>query len=354
MIRIGIICPSEIAFRRFLPALKLVKDFNFAAIGIACAEEWYGKGKEYDKEAEKARLDRETTKAQEFIDAWGGGEIIEGYQNLVYSEEIDAVYLPLPPALHYKWAKIALERGNHVFVEKPSTTDAADTNDLIELARMRGLALYENYMFIYHDQLKALNDVVASGEIGDIRLYRISFGFPRRAQNDFRYNKALGGGALIDAGGYTIKYASYLLGPTAKLTTAHLNYLDEFDVDMYGSATMVNNKGVTAQLAFGMDNDYKCEIEIWGSKGTMTSNRILTAPAGFEPEYTIKKNQEFEYHKLPVDDAFKKSIERFRDCIENPEIQEDEYRLVGIEAKLMTDFKKLAINRLQDSKIHDK
>lgn len=345
MIRIGIICPSEIAFRRFLPALKLVKDFSFTGIGIASAEEWHGKGKEYVKEAEKARLERETAKAQTFLNAWGGGKLIEGYENLVSSDLIDAVYLPLPPALHYKWAKFALEHGKHVFVEKPSTTDVANTNDLIKLAHQKGLALHENYMFIYHDQLKVVNDVVASGEIGDVRLYRISFGFPRRAHNDFRYNKTLGGSALIDAGGYTIKYASYLLGPTAKLTTAQLNFLDEFEVDMYGSATMVDDKGVTAQLAFGMDNDYKCDIEIWGSKGTITSNRILTAPAGFEPEFNIKKNQDFETRKLPIDDAFKKSIERFRDCIDNSCIREEEYSLVGEGAKLLTDFKLLADNR---------
>ena len=338
----GIICPSEIAFRRFLPALKLVKDFEFACIGIASAEEWYGKGVSFGAEVENARIERERAKAQTFLDAWGGGKIIEGYENLVSSDEIDAVYLPLPPVLHYKWAKLALEHGKHVFVEKPSTTDVTDTNDLIKIAREKGLALHENYMFVYHDQLKAVNDVVASGEIGDVRLYRISFGFPRRAQNDFRYIKALGGGALIDAGGYTIKYASYLLGETARLTTAQANYLDEFEVDMFGSATMVNDKGVAAQLAFGMDNDYKCEIEIWGSKGTITSNRILTAPAGFEPEYTIKKNQDYETRKLPADDAFRKSIEKFEACVSDVVTREEEYKLVGTESKLLTDFKKMA------------
>ncbi len=342
MIRIGIICPSEIAFRRFLPALKQVKDFAFAGIGVASAEEWYGKNAVYDAEVEKKRIEKEKCKAQTFIDEWGGGKIIEGYERLVSSEEIDAVYLPLPPALHYKWANIALEHGKHVFVEKPSTTDFSDTNDLILLAKEKGLALHENYMFVYHDQLAAINDVVNSGEIGDVRLYRISFGFPRRAQNDFRYNKALGGGALIDAGGYTLKYASYLLGESARLTTAQLNYLDEFEVDMYGSATMVNDKGVTAQLSFGMDNDYKCEIEIWGSKGTISSNRILTAPVGFVPEYTIKKNQDYETRKLPADDAFRKSIELFGSCISDTGIREKEYALVATEAKLLTEFKTLA------------
>lgn len=342
MIRIGIICPSEIAFRRFSPALKMVPTFIFQGISVASSVEWYGKNVEYDEEANLKRIETERNKAISFIDFFQAGEIFESYESLVKSDAIDAIYLPLPPALHYKWAKVALESGKHVFVEKPSTTSLAETDDLIRIAKKNGLALHENYMFIYHNQLKALDDVVASGEIGDVRLYRISFGFPRRSSSDFRYNKKLGGGALIDAGGYTLKYASYLLGDTAKLTTAHLNYLPNFEVDMFGSATMVNDDGVTAQLSFGMDNDYKCEIEVWGSNGTITSNRILTAPAGFEPMYTIKKNQDCETRNLPVDDAFRKSIERFEACVVDAATREEEYKLIGTEAKFLTDFINLA------------
>ncbi len=339
--RIGIICPSEIAFRRFLPALKQNSEFAFGGIGIASTTEWYGEGIVFDEKVEQLRLERERSKAQTFIDEMCQGEIYPSYQTLVSSDHIDAVYLPLPPALHYKWAKMALEHGKHVFVEKPSTTSAEDTRSLIELAKAKGLALHENYMFIYHSQLQAVNDIVASGELGDVRLYRITFGFPRRSQNDFRYNRALGGGALIDAGGYTLKYASFLLGPSAQLRTAQLNDLPGFDVDMFGSATMVNDKGVTAQLAFGMDNDYKCDIEIWGSEGTLTSNRILTAPAGFVPECVIKKNQSYETRLLPADDAFLKSIERFHQCISDDTLRVEEYELIQREADLVSTFREL-------------
>lgn len=338
MIRIGIICPSEIAFRRFMPALQTASDkIQFAGIAYSNPEEWFGDISKVSLEAIKEQQERENNKAQTFIDAFGG-KIYKGYQTLIESKDIDAIYLPLPPALHFKWAKMALENGKHVFVEKPSTTCLEDTDELIKIASEKGLALHENYMFIFHDQLKALDDVVESGEIGDVRLYRISFGFPRRAQNDFRYNKALGGGALLDAGGYTIKYASYLLGDTAKVVTAQVNYLPEFEVDMFGSATMVNDKGITAQLAFGMDNDYRCDIEIWGSQGTITSNRILTAPAGYVPSYTIKKNQDIETRELPVDDAFKKSIERFAKCVTENKARKNNYDLVHKQESLVNHF----------------
>ena len=341
MIRIGIICPSEIAFRRFLPSLQKAGDsFEFTGVAIASPQEWFGDLSQVKTSDIQAQQERERGKAQTFVDQYGG-KIYEGYQNIIESSDVDAMYIPLPPALHFQWAKLALEKGKHVFVEKPSTTCLKDTDELISLASSKGLALHENYMFIYHKQLEELQQVVASGEIGDVRLYRISFGFPLRKLNDFRYNKALGGGALLDAGGYCMKYANWLLGGDAHVVTAHANDLEGFEVDMYGSATMANDKGQIAQLAFGMDNDYRCEIEIWGSKGTITSGRILTAPAGFAPSYTIKKNQDIETRPLAADDAFLKSIHRFVDCIESELIRKEEYALLIKQEQLVEEFKKM-------------
>lgn len=333
MIRIGIICPSEIAFRRFLPSLKKAEGFQYVGVAIANKQEFVGATDEI--------LAHEKQKAQTFVDNYDG-IIFDSYEQMIHSSEVDAIYLPLPPALHYQWAKNALGYGKHVFVEKPSTTCLADTEDLIHIASEKGLALHENYMFMFHDQLKALDETVTKGEIGEVRLYRISFGFPRRSQNDFRYNKVLGGGALLDAGGYCMKYANHLLGGHAKVVTAQANYMPGFEVEMYGSATMVNKQGLTAQIAFGMDNDYKCEIEIWGSQGTITSNRILTAPAGFVPSYTIKKNQDIETRDLPVDDAFLKSIYHFKLCVEDTNARNENYKILTQQEKLVEDFKNLA------------
>ena len=60
---------------------------------------------------------------------------------IINSSDIEALYIPLPPGLHYKWAKKALEAGKHVLVEKPSTTSLSDTRNLISIAKEKGLAL---------------------------------------------------------------------------------------------------------------------------------------------------------------------------------------------------------------------
>lgn len=342
MIRIGIICPSEIAFRRFMPALKKAEDdIEFAGIGYASSEEWFGDTGKVPQDAIKEQQERERAKSQTFIDTFGG-KLYAGYEELIKAKDIDSIYLPLPPALHYKWARLALEYGKHVLVEKPSTTCLADTQELVKIASEKGLALHENYMFVYHNQMAAIDDVVKSGEIGEVRLYRISFGFPRRDARDFRYNKALGGGALLDAGGYTMKLATELLGEDSRLTAATANYTEDIEVDLYGSASLKNDEGMVAQVSFGMDNDYKCDLEIWGSKGTLSTGRIMTAPNGFAPSYTIKKNQEYVNGTLPADDAFWKSIERFVACVKDDAIRKENYEKMLLQERLVEEFKKIS------------
>lgn len=338
-LRVGIICPSEIAFRRFMPSLQRVHEFSFAGVAVASAEEWAGNGKVTADTM--SIIEKERLKAQTFIDTYGG-KIYEGYKTLISSPDVDIVYLPLPPALHYKWAKLALENGKHAYVEKPFTASLADTQVLLDIAKEKKLAVHENYMFIYHNQLQAIQDLIASGEIGKVRLYRISFGFPRRAVNDFRYSRELGGGALLDAGGYCMKYASWLLGNTAKIVCANSYNEKEFEVDIFGSCTMSNDEGTVVQMAFGMDCDYKCELEAWGSKGTLTTGRILTAPDGLEPDMTIKHNQEYNTQKLPADNAFEKSIRRFYECLTDDAVREENYMQIERQSAFVDEFRKLS------------
>ncbi|MEE1186721.1 MAG: Gfo/Idh/MocA family oxidoreductase [Acutalibacteraceae bacterium] len=333
-VRIGIICPSEIAFRRFMPALKKCEQFEYVGVAHANKDEWF-----CDDLSEFERISNsDRQKAQNFCDTYGG-KIYESYAQLLCDENVDAIYLPLPPALHYKWADSALKSGKHVFLEKPSATRAVDTQDLVKTAKEKRLALHENYMFSFHSQLDEIAQIVKSGELGDIRLYRIAFGFPMRGADDFRYKKSLGGGALLDCGGYTIKLAYQLLGDTAEVKCSTLNFTDDFDVDLYGSAALCNNKNEVAQITFGMDNSYKCDLEIWGSKACLLADRIFTAPVDFTPTAHIKSANGIKNIEFKSDDTFKKSIEHFYSCIVNENIKNENYAKLIKQAQLVDKVK---------------
>ena len=146
-------------------------------------------------------------------------------------------------------------------------------------------------MFIFHEQVEKIRDIIDSGEIGDLRLVRANFCFPKRLANDFRYNSSLGGGAIYDCGGYPLRLVSEILGDDIKVDAAQLYY--QGDIDLYGTAHLSTRKN-TAQIFFGMDNEYKCDFEIWGSQGIIKTDRIFSAPSGFDCKIELIKggNQE--------------------------------------------------------------
>ena len=297
--KIGILGTSEIAFRRFLPALQACDGFTYAGVASRTPE-----------------------KAAPFQEMFGG-EIYDGYDALLADESIHAVYVPLPPALHFEWGKKVLESGKHLLMEKPFTTDAGQTAQLLSLARERGLTVHENYMFLYHSQLAKIRQLIADGTLGEIRLYRIAFGFPKRAEGDFRYNKQLGGGALLDCGGYPVRLALELMGNTTKVVQAGLAQPEGYEVDLFGSAVLQNDEGMCAQISFGMDNAYQCQLEVWGSKATLVAPRIFTAGPGVQPPLLLNTPNGQIALEQGEDDHFLHSIETFLYHIKHAIVSDD-------------------------------
>ena len=338
--KLAVLCPSEIAYRRFMPALAQVPAFEFVGLAVATAEESCVGVPGAVPDGKDEWVAAQVQKANDFVRDYGG-KVYGSYEELLADDAIEAVYIPLPPALHYPWAKRALQEGKHVLLEKPFTTSVDTTRELLDLARSQGVAVHENYMFAFHSQIDYVRQVLAENTLGDLRLIRIDFGFPFRGGNDFRYSKALGGGALLDAGGYALKLANLLLGPTARITTAQLSDGRDLEVDLFGSATLANDQGQVAQVSWGMDNDYRCNIDVWGSTGTLLSGRILTAPAGFEPTFTIRRNGAEEHVTLPADDSFRKSIEHFAACIADPAVREARMAEIEHQATLVEDVRRL-------------
>lgn len=318
MLRIGVLGGAEIAYRMFIPAL-------FKTDGIKCS-------------VVASRQEERRSKFEKDF----GISTVDSYEEVIDNPNIDVVYIPLPPALHYEWAKRALECGKHVFLEKPSTVNYEDTKILVDLAKKKSLAIQENYMFQYHSQLEAIKKMLDEGVVGDIRLYRVSFGFPFRGKEDFRYNKKLGGGALLDAGGYVTKLASILLGKTAYVKAAELNSINGYEVDMYGSVMFSNENGEVVHGGFSLDSYYQCALEVWGSKGKLFTNRIFTAPEGYTPTVKIESALGVQEIEVSEDNHFKKSIEQFIMAIGNDRIRNEMASAMKQQAKLLHEIRRIS------------
>ncbi len=298
-LRIGVLGPADIAKRRMIPALLSSEKCEYAGVAVALSEERGAASGGAADEAYKAGLEKASKIKEEF-----GGDVYEGFASLIAASDVDAVYVALPPYLHAKWGKEVLRAGKHLLMEKPFTVSYDLTSELIDIARASDLAVIENFGFVYHPQFDKIRQTIDQGTIGELRMIRTNFGFPHRGAGDFRYKKELGGGAVLDCGCYTLKLATLLLGDDMKITDHALFKLPGDDLDIAGAVTAIGASGVPAQLSFSMDQQYCCDVEVWGSKGCIRSPRIYTAPAGYEVVLSVTCGMETQTVKTDGADQF--------------------------------------------------
>ncbi|WP_433170040.1 Gfo/Idh/MocA family protein [Actinoallomurus sp. CA-150999] len=279
-LRFGVLGCADIAWRRTLPALAAERRVHLVAVAS-----------------------RDPAKAQRFADRFGC-EAVEGYRPLLTRDDIDAVYVPLPAGLHAHWTREALRHGKHVLCEKPLTTDADTSAELVAQARDAGLLLMENYMFVHHSQHTAVRRLIDDGAIGEPRKFYGAFTIPRLPAGDIRHRADLGGGALLDVGGYPLRAASLFLGPRLKVIGAFLRHDPDTTVDLEGAALLRSPAGVTAQISFGIDNAYRSAYELSGTEGRISLERAFTPPADHAPVLRIERAGRTQEVTLPPDDQF--------------------------------------------------
>jgi len=244
-----------------------------------------------------------------------GCEAVIGYGALLERADIDAIYMPLPTGLHDEWVARSLAAGKHVLAEKSLAINLASAERMIAAARERDLLVMEDFMFKYHSQHGFVRRLLDEDRVGEPRVMRSSFGFPPLPEGNFRYDEALGGGALLDAGAYTLQASQLVLGPRLQVLASHLGSVPGSDVDMGGAALLRSDEGIVSQVAFGFDNFYQCNYEIWGSAGKITVERAFTPPPTFSPRVILERQGEREEFDLPPDDHFRNILLEFARCV---------------------------------------
>jgi predicted dehydrogenase len=293
-IRIGIMGAASIAQRSMIPAIQSLSKL-YELVGIAS---------------------RSKEKANQMADKFGC-EPIYGYEELIERTDIDAVYMPLPTGLHKEWVLKSLSKGKHIYVEKSMAKSYSDCQIMVDVARKKGLLLMEGYMFVYHSQHQKVLDILSSGAIGDIRHFFASFGFPPFPdKNNFRYDKEIGGGALMDCAGYTIRAATLILQQHLHVKSSFV-YFDESENNIYGSGFLVGDKGVPVSVSFGFDNFYQCRYEIWGNKGKLILTKAFTPKEKESPLLYLETAAGVQQIVCDSDNHFVKAMIEFAYSINN-------------------------------------
>jgi predicted dehydrogenase len=286
---------------------------------------------------------RSHEKASAYADEFSCRAVV-GYDDLLSIPEIDAIYMPLPTGLHLEWANRALDAGKHVFIEKSLAYDLAEAKSIVDKARYKGLLVKENYMFQYHSQQTAVRELVRQ-QIGRVRVFRANFGFPPLPPDNFRYDRELGGGSLLDAGGYVLKALEVFFPEYRPRVRAATLTIDDGGVDIAG-AVMVDmefdRQCIPAHLAFGFDHHYQCNIEIWGSHAKLSTDRTFTAGPGFSPSIRVETVGGIGSQVLPADNHFRNIISDFTKSVLTVKDYTSEYQSILRQAALQDDVRRLA------------
>ena len=206
-IRWGILGAAKFAREHMGPAIHLANGSQLSAIAT-----------------------RNLEKAAPFEALAPGLTVFDSYDALLSSAEIDAVYIPLPNAMHVEWGLKALEAGKHVLIEKPVAMKADEIDALIAKRDQTGLLAAEAYMIVHHPQWLRAREIVRSGVLGELRHITAAFSFNNRDAQNIRNKADQGGGALPDIGVYAIGNARFVTGLEGTDIRADIEYENGVDV----------------------------------------------------------------------------------------------------------------------------
>jgi predicted dehydrogenase len=157
---------------------------------------------------------RDRRRAEAFAASHGVERVLDTYADVVADPEVEVVYNPLANGLHGPWNLVAIAAGKHVLTEKPSASNAAETREVRDAATAAGLTLLEGFHYLYHPVTRRLHELLATGELGQLRRVEVDMVIPAPDDDDPRWSLELAGGALMDLGCYSL-HAHRMLAPWA-------------------------------------------------------------------------------------------------------------------------------------------
>lgn len=201
------------------------------------------------------------------------------YAELANDPDVDVVYVASIHNDHLPSAKLCLEAGKHVLVEKPLTVTAEEAAQLVDLARDRGLFLMEAVWTRTNPLIRKAVEVVATGELGPIRHVAASFGFAFAGDLTHRLlDPAQAGGAILDLGVYPVHGVDLFLGEPDGLVG--FGTRADTGVDAHAAATLAfrataERPAATATVLCSLAATLPTRLEVFCAGGTVTIDNFI-------------------------------------------------------------------------------
>jgi D-xylose 1-dehydrogenase (NADP+, D-xylono-1,5-lactone-forming) len=298
-LRWGILSTARIGMEAVIPAIQ--QSSNGVVVAIASRDE--------------ARA-QATAREMNIPNAFGS------YEELIESNQVDAIYNPLPNHLHKEWSIRAMAHGKHVLCEKPFALNASQVDEMIAASKQYRVTLMEAFMYRFHPQFTKIKELIAQGEIGTLKTIRSAFCFTLNDADAIRLDRATGGGALMDVGCYCINMARLIAGTEPSEVRADLVWHANGQVEDSLSALLRFPGDVLGVFDCSFRNDYTEWLQIQGTHGRIDVPRPvkpLLQPAEIFIRHGEKAERFVEITKVTVHSAnhYQLMCEHFGDVVLN-------------------------------------
>jgi len=280
---------------------------------------------------------RDGDRARAVADELGIERAYGSYEALFADEGIDAVYNPLPNALHAEWTRRAADHGLHVLCEKPLAVDAAEAADLFAYCEDAGVTLMEAFMYRFHPRTIRAREIVAE-ELGEVRSATASFTFNMRwpgHESDIRLDPDLAGGSLMDVGCYAVSAVRGFLGEPERAVASsadtresgvdtQLSGLLEYAVERGSTSPRSTSSrgdpdGVTGRVHCGFDTESVQHYRVETVDGWLEATDTFDVTPATEPSLTYSVDGREVTETFDAVDQYTLEVEGFTEAVERGE-----------------------------------
>ncbi len=288
---------------------------------------------------------RSLERAESWAREHGVARTCADYQALLDDDQLDAIYVPLPPSMHAEWTIRCAEAGKHVLCEKPLAMNAAEAVEMAAACREHNVQLMDATMWVHHPRTADMFRPIQDGTLGELRRVTSAFSFdlepyletkpphaavdPRTGKtqkelvsaHEFRLQRELGGGALLDLGWYNVRAALWAMGELPRQVFAKAHYRNQVDISM--NALLWYDDDRTVSFDCGYDLAPRKWFEVVGTKSSLVCDDFLSPRDPDRPRFwTHDEAGQSHEHVSAADVQEVCMIDRFCKIVRSGELDE--------------------------------
>ena len=211
---------------------------------------------------------RNDDRAKWYADQYGIATAVTGYANLLERDDVDAVYISLPPAMHAEWSIAAAASRKHVLCEKPLATSTTEACAIDAACQRNGVRWLDATGWLHHARTRAFADWLGNNRFGQIGHVMAAVSFYQPFQSsEHRLDPKLGGGCLLDLGWYAAGVIRFAVGQLPKSVIADV--IMRAGVSQRLTAMLWFEDNVTATISCGYDTSTRKWFEVAGSDSSL-------------------------------------------------------------------------------------